>query len=78
MRTIISLTALLALSITAARADEWCSFIDKANAPVHCGFSSLNECKQSLSDEKNAYCMHDPGFASVQTPQIKVAVRAAR
>ena len=78
MRTIIPLTALLALSITAARADEWCSFVDKAHAPVHCGFSSLNECKQSLSDEKNAYCMHDPGFAGVETSRIKVAARAAK
>jgi hypothetical protein len=75
MRTIIPLTAFLALSITAARADEWCGFIDKAHAPVHCGYSSLTECKQSLSDKKDAYCMPDPGFASLRNTQIKIAAR---
>jgi hypothetical protein len=83
MRTLIPLTALLALAIstatvTAARADEWCSFIDKAHARVHCGYSSLTGCKQSLSEQKGAYCMHDPGFAKLQSTQIKVAARAAK
>ena len=77
MRTIIPLTALLVLTITAARADEWCSFVDKANARVRCGYSSLSECKQSLSETKDGYCMPDPGFASVHA-RIKVAARAAR
>jgi len=65
MRTIIPLAALFALiTVTAARADEWCSFIDKAHAPVHCGYSSLADCKQSIGDSKNGYCMPDPSFAS--------------
>ncbi len=67
MRHTIPLAALLALiTISAARADEWCGFIDKEHAPVHCGYSSLAECKQSLGDKKNAYCMPDPGFASLR------------
>jgi len=65
MRTIIPLAALFAfISLSAARADEWCSFIDKAHARVHCGYSSLADCRQSLGASKNAYCMPDPSFAS--------------
>lgn len=65
MRHTIALTALLALvTTTTAGAAEWCGFIDKERAPVQCGYSSLEQCKQSLGDKKDAYCMPDPGFAS--------------
>ncbi|HTT48811.1 MAG TPA: hypothetical protein VMG39_12515 [Pseudolabrys sp.] len=75
MRTIISLTAFFALTLTAANAAEWCGFIDKDHAPVHCGYSSLAECKQSVGDKKDGYCMPDPGFASREDGRIKVASR---
>ena len=55
MRHTIALAALLALiAVSSARAEEWCGFIDKENAPVHCGYSSLEQCKQSLGDKKGA------------------------
>ena len=76
MRHTIALAALLAL-ITAsnARAEEWCGFIDKEHAPVHCGYSSLAECKQAIGDKKDAYCMPDPGFASLRGDgRVKIAI----
>ena len=75
MRNTIALAALLALlAISTASAAEWCGFIDKEHAPVHCGYSSLEQCKQSLGDKKNAYCMPDPGFASrSDSRRIKIA-----
>jgi hypothetical protein len=74
MRHIIALAALFALTLTAANAAEWCGFVDKENAPVHCGYSNLEQCKQSLGDKKNAYCMPDPGFAGLRHDgRVKVA-----
>jgi len=70
MRHIIPLAALLVLStVSAARANEWCGFVDKEHSRVHCGYSSLAECQQSLLDKKDAYCMPDPGFASAARPE---------
>jgi hypothetical protein len=65
MRALLAIAAVacLAATMSPARADEWCGFIDKAGAPVRCGFSSLTECKQALGDKKDAYCMPDPTFA---------------
>jgi hypothetical protein len=65
MRVLLAIAAVtcLAATISSARADEWCGFIDKAGAPVRCGFSSASECKQALGDKKDAYCMPDPTFA---------------
>lgn len=77
MRLVMPLAALLALSLSAANAAEWCGFIDKAHAPVHCGYSSLDECKQSLADQQNGYCMPDPGFARLENERIKLAARGA-
>ncbi len=68
MRT-TSLAALLSLITltTAAHADElWCGFLDKAGSAVHCGYSSLAECKQSLGDQKDAVCMPSPSFAKTR------------
>ncbi len=76
MRHVIPLAALFALTLTAANAAEWCGFVDKANAPVRCGYSSLAECKQSVGDKKDGYCMPDPGFASRDSGKMKVASRA--
>ncbi len=77
MRHTIALAALLALiAVSTARAEEWCGFIDKEGAPVHCGYSSLEQCKQSTGDKKDAYCMPDPGFASLQSGRVKLASNA--
>lgn len=66
MRVFLGLTAagLVAASLSSAGAEEWCGFVDKAGAQVHCGFSSLAECQQIVGDNKDAYCMPDPAFAS--------------
>ncbi len=49
-----------------AQADEWCGFLDKAHASVHCGYSSLAQCKQSLGDKKEAVCIPSPSFAKAR------------
>ena len=56
------LTATLVASTVPARAEEWCGFKDKEGAQVHCGYSSLQECKE-LTAAKDSVCMPDPGFA---------------
>ena len=76
MRHAIALATLFALSLTAANAAEWCGFIDKENAPVRCGYSSLSECEQSLTGKKDGYCMPNPGFASRDSGKMKVASSA--
>lgn len=76
MRHVIALAALFAVMLTAANAAEWCGFVDKARSQVRCGYSSLSECKQSLGDEKDAYCIPDPGFASRDSGRLKIASRA--
>jgi hypothetical protein len=54
-----------------AQAAEWCGFLDMAHAPVHCGYSSLAQCKQSLGDKKGAVCMPSPSFAKARLEQRK-------
>jgi hypothetical protein len=56
----------LAASTPPASAAEWCGFLDKNNAKVTCGYSSLEVCKQALGDKKDAVCMPDPSFADRQ------------
>jgi hypothetical protein len=58
--------AAFAVSTSHARADDWCGFLDQEHARVRCGYSSLDECQQSLGDKKGAFCMPDPNFASRQ------------
>ncbi len=58
----LTLIGTLAASTAPASAAEWCGFHDKAGAKLRCGYSSLDECKQQLSD-KNAVCMPSPSFA---------------
>jgi hypothetical protein len=47
----LALTAALALTSTTASAADWCGFHRKEGARVQCGFSSLQECKQALSEK---------------------------
>jgi hypothetical protein len=54
---------LLAGSIEAAQAGEWCGFREKAQSPVRCGYSSFAECKQKLGDSKDTVCIPSPSFA---------------
>ena len=52
-----------------ASAQDWCGFLDKAHAQVQCGYSSLQQCQQALSDKKDSdkkepdktvVCLPDP------------------
>jgi len=60
----LALTGLLAAP---AAAQDWCGFHQKAHSRVHCGYSSLQQCKQALSDktdkkdaDKTVTCLPDP------------------
>jgi hypothetical protein len=58
--------ALAGLLATPAAAADWCGFQQKAHSRVQCGFSSLQQCKQALSDkkdkdgDKSVTCLPDP------------------
>ncbi len=52
-----------------ADAQDWCGFHEKAHSQVHCGYSSLQKCKQALTDtkdgnkkagDKTMICLPDP------------------
>jgi Protein of unknown function (DUF3551) len=62
----LALAGVLALWATTASAQDWCGFHQKAGSPVKCGFSSLQQCKQALSDkktgDKGVTCLPDPAF----------------
>jgi len=74
MRHIIPLAAALALiAASAAHADAWCGFLDKKHSRVHCGYSSLAQCKQAIGDNKNAYCIPDPSFARREDGRVQIA-----
>jgi len=78
MRHAIALAAFFTLTLSAANAAEWCGFVDKENAPVRCGYSSLEQCKQSLGDKKDGYCIPNPGFAGRNGGTMKVANRTGQ
>jgi hypothetical protein len=72
MRLLLGLmvAATFAASLSPARAEHWCGFIDKANAQVQCGYSSDTECKQATGDNKDAVCLPDPSFAKVESREL--------
>jgi len=64
----LAIAGAIALSAPAG-AQDWCGFRDTANSPVRCGYSSLQECKQALTDSKHkkdgkagasVVCLPDP------------------
>ena len=65
MRVLLALAAagLMAASLSAARAENYCGFLDQAHAPVRCGFTSIKDCKQALHHKKDAVCIPSPSFA---------------
>jgi len=68
------IAGLFAASISSAYAGEWCGFLDKEGSRIRCGFSSLDECKQTIGDKKGAYCMPDPNFAKRGRANVQLAV----
>lgn len=62
------LAGTLAAPTAPARAEQWCGFHQKAGSPVRCGYSSIEDCKQSVAakgdkDAKDITCLPDPAFA---------------
>lgn len=75
MRILIGMAASLAIAGALApspvSAQDWCGFQQKAHSRVRCGYSSLQECKQALTDktekqkkkdDKAITCLPDPSF----------------
>ncbi len=70
MRVLLGLAAagfmtigIMAASPHAARAEEYCGFLDQAHAQVRCGFTSIKRCQKALHHKKDAVCMPSPSFA---------------
>jgi hypothetical protein len=58
---IILATALTALSVTGAQAQEWCGYPGRANSIIECGYSSLEGCETAIG--KGAMCFINPDYA---------------
>jgi hypothetical protein len=62
------LAGLMAGTLVPARAEQWCGFIPEARERVRCGYSSLQQCRQALTDRtkerkdaaKGIVCLPDP------------------
>jgi hypothetical protein len=60
-RGIILAAALIALSATGARADEWCGYATHENAVIECGYTTAQECENAVG--KGGMCFVDPDTA---------------
>jgi hypothetical protein len=58
---IIVAAAVLALSVTGARADQWCGYAAKDNAVIECGYTTANGCETAVG--KGGMCFIDPDIA---------------
>jgi hypothetical protein len=78
MRLLLSLVAAAAFaaSIPPARAEHWCGFVDVEHSQVHCGYSTMAECKEATGDKKDAVCLPDPSFAKYQGRQLAALIPA--
>jgi len=63
MTLAVALVALLAtaLSVTAARADEWCGYATQKDAIIQCGYMSSAACETAVG--KGGMCFVDPDLA---------------
>jgi hypothetical protein len=50
-----------AVSMTGARADEWCGYGAKDHSIIECGYSSNVECQSATG--KGGTCFIDPDYA---------------
>jgi hypothetical protein len=62
--------AALTLPVGPVQAEDYCGFKDQKGFRIHCGYSSVAECQQSLGG-KGAICTPDPEFA------LRIRKRAA-
>lgn len=58
---IVLATALIALSASAAKADEWCGYASRDNAVIECGYTTAADCEGSVG--KRGVCFVDPDLA---------------
>ena len=56
-----ALTALSALSATAARADQWCGYASHDDAVIECGYTTADQCTNAVG--KGGMCFIDPDTA---------------
>ena len=42
---------------------RWCGFEDKFGSIFRCGYTTLEQCKASVGEGKESYCIPDPKFA---------------
>jgi hypothetical protein len=67
MRCVIILAAALtilpaiAISVTSARADDWCGYATRDNAVIECGYTTVAECESAVG--KGGMCFVDPDTA---------------
>ena len=53
--------ALMALSATGARADEWCGYASHEDAVIECGYTTADQCESAVG--KGGMCFVDPDLA---------------
>ena len=58
---IVVAAAALALSATAAQAEEWCGYTAKDNAVIECGYTTASDCSTAVG--KGGTCFVDPDTA---------------
>jgi hypothetical protein len=44
-------------------AGRWCGFQGKSGSIFRCGYSTLEQCKASVGEGRDSYCIPDPKFA---------------
>ena len=54
-------TTFTAMSLTGARAENWCGFSFRPHAVVQCGYSSIGSCENEIG--KGAMCFLNPSVA---------------
>jgi hypothetical protein len=58
---IILAAALIALSATKARADEWCGYATGDHTVIECGYTTVAQCESAVG--KGGMCFVDPDLA---------------
>jgi hypothetical protein len=70
---IVLAVALMALSASAAKADEWCGYASRDNAVIECGYTTAADCEGSVG--KRGVCFVDPDLALDTKLDTKRATR---
>jgi hypothetical protein len=61
MRYGIGLTAaLIIVSTTDVRSQQWCGYFGRPHSLIQCGYSTLDACKTAIGTDKDAVCYVNP------------------